>query len=123
MPLNGMQLIFAYLPMFMITKNKLRKILSITFPTKHSKFKLLAPEEQVEQAQQQQQIVVRPQKHYKIIFVKAPSYPTQSQAQLQAQSKTEEKTLVYVLVKKPEEVSQDQQDQQEDSFVPRYIFD
>lgn len=43
------------------------------------------------------------QKHYKIIFIKAPSTPSISQqiaqAQLAQQQQTEEKTLVYVLVK------------------------
>lgn len=39
-----------------------------------------------------------PRKHYKIIFVKAPSQPTQPPSQ----PEVEEKTLVYVLVKKPE---------------------
>lgn len=43
------------------------------------------------------------QKHYKIIFIKAPSSPSVSQqiAQAQAiqQQQNEEKTLVYVLVK------------------------
>ncbi|XP_050299014.1 uncharacterized protein LOC126737940 [Anthonomus grandis grandis] len=44
-------------------------------------------------------------KHYKIIFIKAPSYqPTQQQI-LQAQAQNEEKTLVYVLVKKPDDVA------------------
>lgn len=43
------------------------------------------------------------QKHYKIIFIKAPSTPSISQqiaqAQIAQQQQTEEKTLVYVLVK------------------------
>lgn len=43
------------------------------------------------------------QKHYKIIFIKAPSTPSISQqiaqAQYAQQQQTEEKTLVYVLVK------------------------
>ncbi|XP_031624467.1 leucine-rich repeat extensin-like protein 5 isoform X2 [Contarinia nasturtii] len=51
---------------------------------------------------------VQAQKHYKIIFIKAPSAPSVSAQQLQqlAQPQTEEKTLVYVLVKKPESVSE-----------------
>ncbi|XP_066259646.1 uncharacterized protein [Euwallacea similis] len=44
-------------------------------------------------------------KHYKIIFIKAPSYDLQQQRILQAQAQHEEKTLVYVLVKKPEDVA------------------
>lgn len=53
------------------------------------------------------------QKHYKIIFIKAPSTPSVSQqliqAQLAQQQQTEEKTLVYVLVKKPESIEDIQQ--------------
>lgn len=48
------------------------------------------------------------QKHYKIIFIKAPSGPSISQqlaqAQIAQQQQLEEKTLVYVLVKKPESI-------------------
>lgn len=44
------------------------------------------------------------QKHYKIIFIKAPSAPSYSAAQIAAQqAANQEKTIVYVLVKKPEE--------------------
>ncbi|XP_037810073.1 uncharacterized protein LOC119602564 [Lucilia sericata] len=52
----------------------------------------------------QQQVFSPPKKHYKIIFIKAPSYPTPNYSQLAAAvaPQTEEKTLVYVLVKKPE---------------------
>lgn len=46
--------------------------------------------------------VVNHQKHYKIIFIKAPSPPQQVFHAQPAQSISEEKTLVYVLVKKPE---------------------
>ncbi|KAF7265224.1 hypothetical protein GWI33_021333 [Rhynchophorus ferrugineus] len=45
---------------------------------------------------------VKATKHYKIIFIKAPSYPSYQQQILQQQALNEEKTLVYVLVKKPE---------------------
>lgn len=45
---------------------------------------------------------VQPQKHYKIIFIKAPSAPSYRTQILQQQQLNEEKTLVYVLVKKPE---------------------
>ncbi|XP_063543861.1 RNA-binding protein cabeza-like [Cydia strobilella] len=44
-----------------------------------------------------------PQKHYKIIFIKAPSPPAPITPVIPAQAQNEEKTLVYVLVKKPEE--------------------
>ncbi|XP_053678722.1 pupal cuticle protein 36a [Anopheles nili] len=47
-----------------------------------------------------------PQKHYKIIFIKAPSAPSYQTPQIPLQPQNEEKTLVYVLVKKPD----DQQD-------------
>lgn len=69
-------------------------------------FALYLDQEEI-QAQQQlaQQPIISRQKHYKIIFIKAPSAPSYSkqviQQQLQ-QSQSEEKTLVYVLVKKPE---------------------
>lgn len=44
-----------------------------------------------------------PSKHYKIVFIKAPSLaPKASVIQQQLQSLNEEKTLIYVLVKKPE---------------------
>lgn len=41
-------------------------------------------------------------KHYKIIFIKAPSVNIQQMSQFQQQGQQEEKTIVYVLVKKPE---------------------
>ncbi|XP_050099332.1 uncharacterized protein LOC126579779 [Anopheles aquasalis] len=44
------------------------------------------------------------QKHYKIIFIKTPSVPSQAAQLALAQSQTEEKTIVYVLVKKPEQL-------------------
>lgn len=43
------------------------------------------------------------QKHYKIIFIKAPSAPAPTAPVIPVQPQNEEKTLVYVLVKKPEE--------------------
>jgi len=43
------------------------------------------------------------QKHYKIIFIKAPSAPTPTVPAIPIQPQNEEKTLIYVLVKKPEE--------------------
>ncbi|ENN80438.1 hypothetical protein YQE_03142, partial [Dendroctonus ponderosae] len=49
-------------------------------------------------------IAVAPaQKHYKIIFIKAPTPPTPTAPVIPVQPQNEEKTLVYVLVKKPEE--------------------
>lgn len=44
------------------------------------------------------------QKHYKIVFIKAPTPPTPTAPQLPPlPQQDEEKTLIYVLVKKPEE--------------------
>jgi len=43
------------------------------------------------------------QKNYKIIFIKAPSYKAPEVPQIPIQQQNEEKTLVYVLVKKPDE--------------------
>lgn len=43
------------------------------------------------------------QKHYKIVFIKAPSPPKQQAPVLPPIQQSEEKTLVYVLVKKPDE--------------------
>ncbi|XP_011882876.1 PREDICTED: extensin-like [Vollenhovia emeryi] len=46
----------------------------------------------------------QPQKHYKIVFIKAPTPPTPTAPQLPPLPQPdEEKTLIYVLVKKPEE--------------------
>lgn len=45
-----------------------------------------------------------PQKHYKIVFIKAPTPPTPTAPVLPPlPPQDEEKTLIYVLVKKPEE--------------------
>jgi hypothetical protein len=46
-----------------------------------------------------------PRKHYKIIFIKAPSAPSLTQQIAAAQAQSQEKTLIYVLVKKPEDIS------------------
>ena len=43
------------------------------------------------------------QKHYKIIFIKAPTPPTPTAPVIPALQQDEQKTLIYVLVKKPEE--------------------
>ena len=47
--------------------------------------------------------VPTPQKHYKIIFIKAPTPPTPTAPVLPAFAQDEQKTLIYVLVKRPEE--------------------
>lgn len=43
-----------------------------------------------------------PKKHYKIIFIKAPVPPTPTVPVIPEQQQDEHKTLVYVLVKKPD---------------------
>lgn len=62
------------------------------------------PEEEQAVSHHQQQFAA-PRKHYKIIFIKAPSAPSISQQIAAAQAQNEEKTLIYVLVKKPEDIS------------------
>lgn len=62
-------------------------------------------EERGYQHVEQQSPVSQPKKHYKIIFIKAPNQQpsTNIYTQIAQQQATEEKTLVYVLVKKPDE--------------------
>ncbi|XP_026761216.1 uncharacterized protein LOC113520151 [Galleria mellonella] len=48
-----------------------------------------------------------PQKHYKIIFIKTPSVQQSAPQVVPIQQQNEEKTIVYVLVKKPENIQQD----------------
>lgn len=61
------------------------------------------PPEQQEFRPQRPIQVAAPQKHYKIIFIKAPTAPTPTAPVIPLQAQNEEKTLVYVLVKKPED--------------------
>lgn len=66
----------------------------------------VAPPELEEEPETQKKLKAgRPEKHYKIIFIKA---PTQSPASLSipVPPAKEEKTIVYVLVKKPEEAQE-----------------
>lgn len=52
-------------------------------------------------------VAVQPmQKHYRIIFIKAPSHPAPTALPAVEAPQSEEKTIVYVLVKKPDEVPQ-----------------
>lgn len=44
------------------------------------------------------------EKHFKLIFIKAPTPPTPTAPVIPVQPQNEEKTLVYVLVKKPEKL-------------------
>ncbi|XP_049535163.1 uncharacterized protein LOC125950856 [Anopheles darlingi] len=62
----------------------------------------VAPEEKEEIHQKVVLPTYTKQKHYKIIFIKAPAPPTPSKVVLPQQPVNEEKTLVYVLHKKPE---------------------
>uniref|UniRef100_A0A1I8NVT1 DUF243 domain-containing protein n=1 Tax=Stomoxys calcitrans TaxID=35570 RepID=A0A1I8NVT1_STOCA len=66
----------------------------------------VAPEEPEEFRPRPNIPVGQAQKNYKIIFIKAPSAPSYQAPVIPVQPQNEEKTLVYVLVKKPE----DQQD-------------
>lgn len=74
-----------------------------TLIQKHIYVHVPPPEPEVVRPQQQIQAGVA-QKHYKIIFIKAPSPPTPSAAQIALAQQSQEKTIVYVLVKKPDEV-------------------
>lgn len=61
------------------------------------------PEEPVTYAPARQIQVPVAKKHYKIIFIKAPAPPTPTAPIIPERIEDEHKTLVYVLVKKPEE--------------------
>lgn len=58
------------------------------------------------------------QKHYKIIFIKAPSQPSYSRVQQQIAAQNEEKTLVYVLVKKPDTIEDIQKSIPQPTHIP-----
>jgi hypothetical protein len=65
------------------------------------------PPPEQEEIRPVQNIPIAPaQKHYKIIFIKAPSPPQYQAPIIPVQPQNEEKTLVYVLVKKPEDQEQ-----------------
>ncbi|XP_050522012.1 prisilkin-39-like [Daktulosphaira vitifoliae] len=64
------------------------------------------PPEQEYIAPQPTQSIAPPQKHYKIIFIKAPTPPTPTVPHIPVIPQDSEKTLIYVLVKKPEEQPQ-----------------
>ncbi|XP_060535367.1 uncharacterized protein LOC132707499 [Cylas formicarius] len=72
---------------------------------KHIYFHVAPPFEE-EERQAKIQAAANHQKHYKIIFIKAPSYAAPAAPKLQLQAQNEEKTLVYVLVKKPDEAQE-----------------
>lgn len=62
-----------------------------------------APEEPEEPKYRQVPVLPPPQKHYKIIFIKTPSQQAAAPQLVPVQQQNEEKTIVYVLVQKPEE--------------------
>jgi len=64
------------------------------------------PPEQEYVAPQQIQQVAPPHKHYKTIFIKAPTQPTPTAPIIPQVQQDSEKTLIYVLVKKPEDQPQ-----------------
>ncbi|XP_066246515.1 uncharacterized protein [Euwallacea similis] len=64
------------------------------------------PPDLEESPQKLQEPLVTTRKHYKIIFVKVPSYPTAQYVAQPQQELHQEKTLIYVLVKRPEEPPQ-----------------
>ncbi|KAF5284127.1 hypothetical protein FQR65_LT00127 [Abscondita terminalis] len=73
-------------------------------PVVHKHVYVHVPPPEQEYPAPRKPITVAPaQKHYKIIFIKAPTPPTPTAPVIPVQPQNEEKTLVYVLVKKPEE--------------------
>lgn len=66
----------------------------------------VAPPELDEAQRQEINAASAAKKHYKIIFIKTPSYASPSALEYQAQGQSQEKTLIYVLVKRPDDVEQ-----------------
>ncbi|RVE46433.1 hypothetical protein evm_008900 [Chilo suppressalis] len=62
-----------------------------------------APEEPEPARPRNPVVLPAPQKHYKIIFIKTPVQTAVAPQYIPVQQQNEEKTIVYVLVKKPEE--------------------
>ncbi|XP_055383952.1 ESCRT-I complex subunit tsg101-like isoform X2 [Condylostylus longicornis] len=63
----------------------------------------VSPNEPEHQPARKPIVLPPPQKHYKIVFIKAPSPPIPTSPVIPIVPQSEEKTLVYVLVKKPDE--------------------
>ena len=63
----------------------------------------LAPEDPEPYTPRQHVPLPPPQRHYKIVFIKAPTPPSPTAPSVQLPPRDEEKTLIYVLVKKPED--------------------
>lgn len=72
---------------------------------KHFYVHAAPPEPEVPQFRQPP-VLPPPQKHYKIIFIKTPSLSAPAPQYVPVQQQHEEKTIVYVLVKKPEEAAE-----------------
>ena len=69
---------------------------------KHIDFHVTPPEPEKHISQREPQF--RPaQKHYKIVFIKSPTPPTPTADNIQLPGHDEQKTLIYVLVKKPDQ--------------------
>lgn len=66
----------------------------------------VAPPEPEEFRPQKQIAAAQATKHYKIIFIKAPSAAAPTAPTIPLQAQNEEKTLVYVLVKKPDDAAE-----------------
>ncbi|XP_036324993.1 uncharacterized protein LOC118738176 [Rhagoletis pomonella] len=64
----------------------------------------VAPEEQEERYQRPVLPPPPPRKHYRIVFIKAPSHKTSAAALRVNQAPTEEKTIIYVLTRKPDPI-------------------
>lgn len=93
-------------------KDKIKTASSITIYYFQHIYVHVPPPDDEQEVRQQQIQAATPQKHYKIIFIKAPSAPSVSQQAIQAaQAQNSEKTLIYVLVKKPEEINYEQPQQ------------
>ncbi|KAL5289259.1 hypothetical protein ACFFRR_009427 [Megaselia abdita] len=71
---------------------------------KHIYVHVPPPDQDEIQPQRPAQSLGSSQKHYKIIFIKAPSPPSYQQQQIALQNQNEEKTIVYVLVKRPDDI-------------------
>ncbi|KAJ9575387.1 hypothetical protein L9F63_025662, partial [Diploptera punctata] len=70
---------------------------------KHVYVHVPPPEPSYTQPRRPQAPLPPPQKHYKIVFIKAPTPPTPTVPEIALPPPDEQKTLIYVLVKKPEE--------------------
>lgn len=91
---------------------------------KHVYVHVPPPDEEELIARQPVAPIINHQKHYKIIFIRAPTSPSISEQIIrqQQQSLNEEKTIVYVLVKKPDSIADIQKAQAEVIIVILTFF-